>query len=332
MWNPDTGALKVRLKGHTDRISALAFSSDGATLASGSWDRTIRLWNTHTAELKTAFEGQRREIQSLAFAPDGKTLASGSGWEDTIIRLWDTDIAQQIGRLETYTRWVYALAFSPDIQGTSGMFLASGSGDGTIRVWHLDSGSAPTDRPQMTLTAHTDGVLALAFSPNSTAQYNWVLASGSRDGTLRLWKLTVGESTPRSLALHGHTADVQAVAFSPDGRTLASASRDKTIRLWNVHSGEHYKTLYGHADSVTSLAFSPDGKTLASASSDNTILLWEFEPELAQNRWDLNGDRLVNIQDLTLIASRFGQDTPDLNGDGIVNILDLVLIANQLGK
>ena len=212
------------------------------------------------------------------------------------------------------------------------MSLASGSGDGTIRVWHLDSGSAPIDRPQMTLTAHTDGVVALAFSPDSMAQYNWVLASGSRDDTLRLWKLTAGEPTPRSLALHGHTADVHAVAFSPDGKTLASGSSNETIRLWNVHSGEHHKTLYGHRDGVTSLAFSPDGTTLASASLDNTILLWEFEPELTQNRWDFNGDGLINIQDLTLIASQFGQDTPDLNGDGIVNILDLVLIANHLGK
>ena len=135
----------------------------------------------------------------------------------------------------------------------------------------------------MTLTAHTDGVLALAFSPVAVGlpnpyKYHWVLASGSRDDTLRLWKLTVGEPTPRSLILQGHTADVQAVAFSPDGQTLASASLDETIRLWNVHSGEHYKTLYGHTDSVTSLAFSPDGTTLASASTDNTILLWNLNP------------------------------------------------------
>ena len=209
LWNPDTGALRDTLEGHTDSISALAFSADGTTLASGSRDKTIRLWNTHTAELKTMFEGQRREVQSLAFAPDGKTLASGSGWEDTIIRLWDTDIAQQIGRLETYTRWVYALAFSPDSQDPAKMFLASGSGEGTIQVWHLDSERTSTNRPQMTLTAHTDGVLALAFSPVAVGlpnpyKYHWVLASGSRDDTLRLWKLTVGEPTPRSLILQGH--------------------------------------------------------------------------------------------------------------------------------
>ena len=142
-------------------------------------------------------------------------------------------------------------------------------------------------------------MFALWHSHRTTQpQYNWVLASGSWDGTLRLWKLTVGEPTPRSLALQGHEAYVHAVAFSPDGTTLASASGDETIRLWNVHSGEHYKTLYGHRNDVTSLAFSPDGTTLASASSDNTILLWEFEPP--QNRWDLNGDGLVNIQELNI--------------------------------
>jgi WD40 repeat protein len=75
----------------------------------------------------------------------------------------------------------------------------------------------------------------------------------------------------------GHTAWVESVAFSPDGKTLASGSVDKTIKLWSLETGRRIKSLEGHTDSVISVAFSPDGKTLASGSDDRTINLWHVE-------------------------------------------------------
>ncbi|NWJ96398.1 MAG: hypothetical protein HXX20_11505 [Chloroflexi bacterium] len=75
--------------------------------------------------------------------------------------------------------------------------------------------------------------------------------------------------------LRGHSASVNSVAFSPDGKTLASGSLDKTIILWDVTTHNQLATLKGHSDSVYSVAFSPDGKTLASGSVDNTIILWD---------------------------------------------------------
>jgi WD40 repeat protein len=71
---------------------------------------------------------------------------------------------------------------------------------------------------------------------------------------------------------------------------------------------------------------------LASGSSDGTILLWDLAPVLIQASSDVNSDGVVNILDMTFIASRFGENSPDLNGDGIVNILDLVLVANYIGQ
>ena len=72
------------------------------------------------------------------------------------------------------------------------------------------------------------------------------------------------------------------------------------------------------------------GWNLASSSHDGTILLWDLAPSLAQTPWDVNADGIINILDLTFIASRFGENSPDLNGDGIVNILDLTLVANHI--
>ena len=113
---------------------------------------------------------------------------------------------------------------------------------------------------------------------------------------------------------------------------------DATIRLWEANTGRHIRTLTGHTRYVFSVAFSPDGQTIASGSSDGTVLLWEItptSPESERIAEDVNGDGVVNIIDLTLVASNFGetgQNDADVNGDGIVNIIDLTLVAAAFGN
>ena len=112
------------------------------------------------------------------------------------------------------------------------------------------------------------------------------------------------------------------------------------LYIWDVNSEKLRTVFVGHTARADAIAFWPDENTLASAGYDSTILLWDLTPVLTQvsNQqrntrgipWDVNGDGVVNILDLTFIASRFGKDSPDVNGDGIVDILDLVLIANHI--
>jgi WD40 repeat protein len=78
--------------------------------------------------------------------------------------------------------------------------------------------------------------------------------------------------------LTGHTDDIFAVAFHPDGTRLASGGRDRAVWLWDLERGEDVARLQGHTSFVWSLVFSPDGATLASGSGDNTVRLWDTAP------------------------------------------------------
>jgi WD40 repeat protein len=89
--------------------------------------------------------------------------------------------------------------------------------------------------------------------------------------------LPAASALPTHLAriLKGHTVDVNAVAFSPDGQLLATASSDCTARVWDPVTGRHLRTLTGHNDPVRGVAFSPDGQLLATASDDSTARVWD---------------------------------------------------------
>ena len=107
-------------------VASVAFSPDGATLASGSWDNTVRLWGVADGRLLRTLDTDG--VESVAFSPDGATLASGS--VDGTVRLWRVADGRLLRTLEGHTTEVGSVAFSPD-----GATLASGSRDGTVRLW-----------------------------------------------------------------------------------------------------------------------------------------------------------------------------------------------------
>lgn len=115
------------------------------------------------------------------------------------------------------------------------------------------------------LEGHTQVVSSVAFSP-----LGHLMASGSLDGTIRLWDSTTGLL---NAVLDGQSGLVLSVAFSPDGTLIASGTTDTIIQIWDVTSATPIgQSLKGHADNVGSVAFSPDGTLLVSGSDDHTIL------------------------------------------------------------
>ena len=143
LYNAQTGKELDLLTGHTAGVLSVSFSPDGHTLASGSYDETVRLWDVGTGNPLRTLTGHTSYVASVSFSPDGRTLASGS-WDDTI-RLWEVSTGSLLRTLTGHTSYVASVSFSPD-----GRTLASGSWDDTIRLWEVSTGSL-----LRTLTGHT---------------------------------------------------------------------------------------------------------------------------------------------------------------------------------
>jgi len=255
---PDEKSAPFRMvvqDGHSGLITSIAFSPDGKLIASGSWDRTVKLWSLDGRLLRT-FKGHKRFVYSVAFGPGGKLIASGS-WDRTV-KLWTLD-GKLLRTFKGHSREINSIAFSPD-----GNLLASGSGDKTVKLWSLGG------RLLRTFKGHNKIVRSVAFSPDGR-----FLASGSDDKTIRQWSL----DGKLLRTYKGHSDRVDSVAFSPDGRFLASGSKDKTIRLWSL-DGKLLRIFKGHEAFVKSIAFSPDGKLIASGSWDYTVKLWSLDGRL----------------------------------------------------
>jgi WD40 repeat protein len=148
---------------------------------------------------------------------------------------------------------VRSLAASPD-----GEQLASAAADGTVKLWHWETG-----RLLRTLDAGLGALHAVAWGPGDR-----LAASGARG--LVVWDLN-REAEPKQLATHSLLTS--AVAFARD--TLAASGPDGTIHLWDVGSGRLRHTLRGHTAPVGALAFAPDGRQLASGAADSTLRLWD---------------------------------------------------------
>jgi WD40 repeat protein/transcriptional regulator with XRE-family HTH domain len=259
VWREGGQALHLVWQAHTDNVTTLTFSPDERTLASGSWDGSVKLWDLERGALLWT-DRHMNSINAVAFAPDGRLLASGG--DDALVRLWDATSGTNVQTLAGQGGAVYALAWSPD-----GKLLTSSGFDGRIRVWELQ-GTQPATCVQ-TLLGHTHWVTGLAFAPDGAK-----LASASWDRTVRLWDMASGGCLQ---TLTGHTDRMLRVAWSPDGRTLASAGFDQTIWLWDVERDSYQAALHGHTADVYAIVFTPDSRSLLSGSEDGTLRVWDVE-------------------------------------------------------
>ncbi|HEY3246582.1 MAG TPA: protein kinase [Phycisphaerae bacterium] len=238
--------------GHTERVTSVVFSPDGAQVVSADMDGNLEVWQTATGQHLRHFESGQPTALDMAFRPDGTWLAV-AGHDG--VTLLDSHSGQQLAALRGQKSAAWSVAVRPD-----GRTLASGGGDGTLKLWDAD-----TYQELLTFNGHRSIVRCAQFSPDGA-----YLVSASDDGTLRLWNVSSGEQVWMRPAQHPLT---QAVAFSPDGCWLATGGDDARVYLWEVATGNRVRTLE-HADSVESIAFSPDGRWLAAGRYNGTITIW----------------------------------------------------------
>jgi WD40 repeat protein len=160
--------------------------------------------------------------------------------------------------LEGHTREVRSLAFN-----SSRTILASGSTDGTVRLWDM-----PDGRPRTVLTGHRGWVNHVAVTPDGE-----ILASVARDGRLCLWRLPDGKRLRKSKR---HQGPIFGLAISPLGNLLATSGADRTVRLWSLPRGDLLATLKRHRGPVSCLAISSDGACLATGSADCDVRIWSL--------------------------------------------------------
>ncbi|MGE4001623.1 MAG: protein kinase [Planctomycetaceae bacterium] len=308
VWDPESSRESVTLRGVRSQMEDVAFSPDSTRLAAANGDGTVFVWNLENLQELPVLLPHSWPVWSVKFHRDGRHVATGAGHQNKKsipgeLSIWDLDDPSKPElALVGHESWVQGVAFSPD-----GRFLASGSGDMTVRIWDVATG-----KEYRVLREHTGEVYAVAFSRDGN-----LVASGALDGKLKIWDVKSGKCLKsldastlivadvafnpdgRQLAaacqdgfvriwdletyhldftLKGHISFAMSIAFSPDGRRLVSGGIDNVLKVWNPATGQELLTLAGHRRMVFGVAFSPDGQTIASASDDGTVKLWEAPP------------------------------------------------------
>lgn len=245
----------AELHGHVGAVTAVAYTNDGASIATAGADGRLKIWNAGSATLVRTIELD--DGPASAFALFGPRALTGHASGEIV--LWDWQRAEKLATFKRNDAQIWSLAFA----GRSDRFVAS-SHDWKVTLWDAEAQSTPLH----VLDAHESAAQAVAYV---TSERGPRLASGGADKLVKLWNL---DTLDRVRTYRGHKDFISAVAFSPDGKQLASASLDGNIRIWSLGSGRALRRLYGHRGRVGSLAFSPDGKTLASSGSDGQLRIW----------------------------------------------------------
>ena len=290
LWDAATGRERATLTGHTEAVKGIAIAPDGTWLASLSEDRTARLWDAKTGKVRRIDDRMPLDPTDIAVSPDGSWIAAAGRWG---LLLWDAITGADRAFIHhtgdpLRDHRITGVAIAPD-----GSWLATASWDRTARLWDTPP---PPSRPRwwsvrrqiatvepaarLNLRGHTDGVTAVAISPDGT----WLVTGGlgyGGDSTVRLWDAVTGAERA---VLTSHTYTVTGIAISPDGSWFATSSGDYTARVWDAATGSERANLR-HPRGVNGVAIAPDGAWLATVCDDGNTRVWDTptQPRRAVN-------------------------------------------------
>ena len=307
VWSLDSGKLVWRLPGHSESVTAVAFSPVAAILVSAS-AREVKFWDVLDGrEIRTidapfvdhlvfspdgellamasvgaisirdigghelgVLDVSTERLGRLAFSPDGKKIVVGDSHGH--VRLWDVDAKRQIRILGRHKGEVTTACWLPKSDR-----VATGAQDHEVIVWDVNGEGEPYSLPQ------SDAVLSLAA--NSSGDLLAVGLGHSLDlesgQVIALWHLPT--HTQRS-TLRGSGRRIKDMAFTPDGKKLASVAEEELVRIWDSETALFVRPLRSQSQIVWSLSFSSDGNQLAAAGGDGAVELWDVEMERMTRR------------------------------------------------
>ena len=259
--------------GHTGAVDAVSVSQNGKLVASGSWDKTVRIWNAKTGVCLHKFNVGGC-VADISLSPCGNYVAVANRWEEHGVSIWDIKTGTQLRKLKTSKHFgVTSVSYSWD-----GKRLVSASPSGTVYIWDGD-----TFQNHFCLEGLSyyigSSIFAAEFSPDGHR-----VAGGSGFDSIWIWDAHTGKFLRE---LEGPSGCIISVAFSPvkgDNR-LVSASRDNAVRIWDAHTGKFMRELRGHSGRVSSVAFSPDGKLVMCGCSALVI----YDAETGNMKQELKG-------------------------------------------
>jgi WD40 repeat protein len=253
LWDLETGVVLKKMKGHRDKVEALAVSRDGQMIASGDGSGEIIVWHGETGEsLTQPIKAHSDCIFSLDFSPDGTMLVTGS--RDGMMKFWCTKTWQMQGD-SIDCRYVRCVRYSP-----SGELL----GIATSTNLHIYN---PGTRERV--ASFTADTASLAWTPDGTR----LLSGGNNiDTTIRQWDSPNWQQVGHPW--YGHTRPINAIAIDPTGTLVASASADNHVRLWRLSDRQNVG-IFEHSSTLRSVTFSVDGRHILSGGQDEKISEWE---------------------------------------------------------
>lgn len=295
-------------RGHSDNISCIAISPDNKYLASGSWDKSVKLWDLSSGKEIISYTQFNSWVRSVAFSPDGKKLAMGSDKEFRISDLANN--GKEIFKKDIHYDDISAIAFSPDNK----LLITSGSSknlDGEnlmyeIKIWNASTmdllnkleGTGTivklkfTGNNQFTALSNR-GVLTVnatsgAILKNENYSYKdlsdmspdgkWLVQDGFSDGLATL-DIIDRSTTVTVHTFNGQRASIKTVSFSPDSRYVVTGADDATIYIYDLQSMKLADKIQGNMSYPFGLCFTSDGKKLISGNYDKIIRVWNF-PDL----------------------------------------------------
>ncbi len=263
--------------GHSQSVTALVLNPDGKFLASGGWDKTLKIWSLKDGKLLDSITAHKQALLSLDFTnyngSESLTYYLATGSFDQTIKLWNLDknkekpvLLTNIKTLTNHTGSVHALAIAPQHK-----ILISGSYDQTLKQWDLETGKL--------LCSSYDPLGAIyAISLHEQRE---LIASAGGDGSISIWQLGSGEMLS---FLGGNVSSIQSLVISPDGETLAAGCVDGKIRIWQLEANIFQskieplpnRIIQAHSGQVTSLVFTPDSQNLFSSGADGKVKIWHL--------------------------------------------------------